>query len=194
MNQILEDMLRVCVIEWTGSWDKHLLLAEFTYNNSFHLRIQMALYEALYRKKCRSPLCWTELSERSILGPDLVDQTTQKIEVIRQKLLTAQSRQKSYVDKRRKLLEFEGSDHIFLKVTPITSIGRSIRAKKLTPCFIGPLKILERIGILAYRIVLPPYIAGVPDVFHVSQLKKYQPDSSHVIEPEDVELQENLTY
>ncbi|KAK4253599.1 hypothetical protein QN277_010253 [Acacia crassicarpa] len=114
--------------------------------------------------------------------------------MIRQRLLTAQSRQKSYADKRQRPLEFEVGDHVFLKVSPVTGIGRSIKAKKLTPRFIGPYEILERIGPVAYRIALPPHLSQVHDVFHVSQLKKYHPDPSHVIEPEEVELRENLTY
>ncbi|XP_054822751.1 uncharacterized protein LOC129321020 [Prosopis cineraria] len=118
----------------------------------------------------------------------------EKIEVIRQKLLTAQSQQKSYMDKRRRPLEFMVRDHVFLKVSPMTGIGRSIRAKKLTPKYISAFEILERIGPLVYRIALPPHLSGVHDIFHVSQLKKYQPNPSHIIEPKEVELWENLTY
>ena len=112
--QTLEDMLRACAIELPGSWDIYLPLAEFAYNNSYHSSIQMAPFEALYGRKCRSPLCWTELSERTVIGPDLVEKTTKKVEMIRQKLLTAQSRQKSYADKRRRPLEFVVGDHVFL--------------------------------------------------------------------------------
>jgi RNase H-like domain found in reverse transcriptase/Reverse transcriptase (RNA-dependent DNA polymerase)/Retroviral aspartyl protease/Integrase zinc binding domain/Retrotransposon gag protein len=192
--QTLEDMLRACALELSGSWDRHLPLAEFAYNNSYHSSIQMAPYEALYGRKCRSPICWTELSERTIIGPDIVDQTSKKIELIRQKLLAAQSRQKSYADQRRRPLEFTVGDHVFLRVSPTTGIGKSIKAKKLTPRFMGPFDIIERIGTVAYRIALPPQLSNLHDVFHVSQLKKYHPDPSHVIEPEKVEMQENLTY
>ncbi|XP_054782665.1 uncharacterized protein LOC129289951 [Prosopis cineraria] len=106
----------------------------------------------------------------------------------------AYSRQKSYVDKRRKPLQFEVGDHVFLKVTPMTGIGRSIQAKNLTPYFVGPFEIQEQIGTLTYQITLPPHLVGIHDLFHVSQLKKYQLDPSHIIEPEDVEFWENLTY
>ncbi|XP_028798676.1 uncharacterized protein LOC114754096 [Neltuma alba] len=122
------------------------------------------------------------------------DITTRKIDLIKQRLLTAQSRQKSYADRRRRPLEFDVGDHVFLKVSPLTGIGRSIKAKKLTPRFIGPYEILERIGPVAYRVALPPHLSNIHDVFHVSQLKKYHPDPSHIIEPEEVELRENLTY
>ena len=192
--QTLEDMLRACAIELAGSWDDHLHLAEFAYNNSYHSSIKMAPYEALYGRKCRSPICWTELNERTLLGPDLVDETTKKIKVIQQKLLTAQSRQKSYADMRRRPLEFMEGEHVFLRVTPMTGIGRAIRAKKLSPRFMGPYEILERIGPVAYRIALPPQLANLHDVFHVSQLKKYQPDPSHIIEMDEVELRDNMTY
>ncbi|KAI9091193.1 hypothetical protein K1719_028257 [Acacia pycnantha] len=141
--QTLEDMLRACAIELLGSWDCHLPLAKFVYNNSYHSSIQMAPFEALYGRKCRSSLCWTKLSERTVMGPDLVDETTKKTEMIRQRLLTAQSRQKSYAARRWRPLEFEVGDHVFLKVSPVTGNFRSIKAKKLTPRIIGPYEILE---------------------------------------------------
>ncbi|XP_028800090.1 uncharacterized protein LOC114755380 [Neltuma alba] len=153
----------------------------------------MASYEALYRRKCQSPLYWTELSKRTIIGPDLVD-ITRKIDLIKQKLLIVESRQKSYADFYQTTLEFDVGDHVFLKVSPLTSIGRSIKAKMLTLRFIGPYEILERIGPVACRIALPSYLSNIHNAFHMSQLKKYHPDPSHIIEPEEVELYENLTY
>ena len=107
-------MLRACVLEMKGNWDAYLPSAEFAYNNSYHASIQMAPFEALYGRKCRSPLCWVELGERSVLGPDIVDQTTRQIKLIRDRLRTAQSRQKSYADRRRRPLEFQIGDHVFL--------------------------------------------------------------------------------
>src|ERR1044072_9445661 len=106
---------------------------------------------------------------------------------------TSQSRQKSYADNRRKDLEFEVGDHVFLRVTPTTSVGRAIKSKKLTPKFIGPYQTAERVGSVEYRIALPPFLSNIHDVLHVSQLRKYVPDPSHVIEPEDIELKDNLT-
>ncbi|XP_028798914.1 uncharacterized protein LOC114754303 [Neltuma alba] len=154
----------------------------------------MAPYEALYGRKCRLPLCWMELSKRTVLGPELVDATTEKIKVIKQKLLTAQSWQKSYTDRRRRPLEFCEGDYVFLRVTSTTGIWRSIKAKKSSPRFLRPFEILERIVEVAYQVALPPYLSNVHNVFHVSQLKKYHPDPSHILEPEEVELHENLTY
>ena len=94
-------MLRACVLDLKGSWEKHLPLVEFSYNNGYHASIQMTPYEALYGRPCRSPICWTEVGERFIRGPNLIKDTTEKVDLIRKRLLTAQSRQKSYSDRRR---------------------------------------------------------------------------------------------
>ncbi|KAL1299895.1 hypothetical protein AAHE18_18G140400 [Arachis hypogaea] len=130
----------------------------------------------------------------TILGPDSVAKTTEKIKKIQAKILTAQSRQKSYADQRRKPLEFEAGEHVFLRVTPTTGIGRAIKTKKLNPRFIGPFEILRRFGPVAYQVVLPPHLSNLHDVFHVSQLRKYTSDAAHMLEPESVELRENLTF
>ena len=144
--QSLEDLLRACVLEKGGAWDCYLPLIEFTYNNSFHSSIGMAPFEALYGRRCRTPLCWYESGESAVVGPEIVQQTTEKIKMIQDKMRIAQSRQKSYHDKRRKSLEFQEVDHVFLRVTPITGVGRALKSKKLTPRFIGPYQVLERIG------------------------------------------------
>src|SRR5262249_17946234 len=100
--QTLEDMLRSCSLDWKDSWDKQLSLVEFAYNNSFHASIGMAPFEALYGRPCRSPVCWEEVGERRLLGPELIQDSADKVCLIRKRLLTAQSRQKSYADQRRK--------------------------------------------------------------------------------------------
>ncbi|XP_072093102.1 transposon Tf2-1 polyprotein isoform X3 [Arachis hypogaea] len=191
--QTLEDMLRACVLDQPVSWDRYMPLIEFAYNNSYHASIGMAPYEALYGRKCQSPLCWYETGERSLLGPEMMAETTEQIKKIRSRMLIAQSRQKSYADQRRKPLEFEEGEHVFLKVTPTTGVGRAIKTKKLNPRYIGPFEILKRIGPVAYRIALPPYLSNLHDVFHVSQLRKYTPDASHVLEPEPIQVREDLT-
>ncbi|GLT32015.1 hypothetical protein SLA2020_067100 [Shorea laevis] len=99
--QILEDMLRACVLDWKGSWDQHLSMAEFAYNNSYQSSIRMAPFEALYGRRCRSPVCWTEVGERSILGPELVQQSSEIVQLIKERLRAAQSKQKSDADRRR---------------------------------------------------------------------------------------------
>nr|XP_025640014.1 uncharacterized protein LOC112734777 [Arachis hypogaea] len=125
---------------------------------------------------------------------NLVQETTERIKHIREKIQTAQSRQKSYADIRRRPLEFNEGDHIFLRVTPTTGIGRALRTKKLNPRYLGPFQILKRVGPVAYQVALPPYLSNLHDVFHVSQLKKYNPDESHVLQPETVQLRADLTY
>ena len=107
-----------CVLNLKGSWEEHLPLVEFTYNNNYHASIHMAPYEALYGRPCRILVCWTEVRERPSIGPDLVKDTSKNEDFIWKHLLTAQSGQKSYVDRRRRPLKFEVGDHVFLKVMP----------------------------------------------------------------------------
>ncbi|KAL0551316.1 hypothetical protein IC582_010402 [Cucumis melo] len=194
LNQVLEDMLRACALEFPGSWDSHLHLMEFAYNNSYQATIGMAPFEALYGKCCRSLVCWDEVGEQRLMGPELVQSTNEAIQKIRSRMNTAQSRQKSYADVRRKDLEFEIGDKVFLKVAPMKGVLRFERRGKLSPRFVGPFEILERIGPVAYRLALPPSLSTVHDVFHVSMLRKYVPDPSHVVDYEPLEIDENLSY
>ena len=180
--QVLEDMLRARVLDHKGSWEEHLPLVEFSYNNSHQASIQMTPYEALYGKLCRSQICWTEVGEGFITSPDLIRDTSKKVGMIRQRLLTAQSRQKSYVDRRRQPLEFEVGDHVFLKVMPKRGVVRFDRRGKMSPRYISPFEILERVGTVAYRLALPPSLLGVHEVFHVSMLRKYTPNPAHVVD------------
>ena len=118
VNQILEDMLRACVIAFGPNWEKCLPMAEFSYNNSFQASIGMAPFELLYGRPCRTPLNWSETGERSLFGPDLIKEAEEQVRIVREKLKAAQSRQKSYADRRRRALEFEIGDHVYLKVSP----------------------------------------------------------------------------
>jgi len=113
--------------------------------------------------------------------------------MIQEKMIASQSRQKSYHDKRRKDLEFQKGDHVFLRVTPVTGVGRALKSKKLTPRFIGMYQISEGIGPVAYQVGLPPHLSNLHDVFHVSQLWKYVPDPSQLIQRDDVQVRDNLT-
>ncbi|KAA0058810.1 pol protein [Cucumis melo var. makuwa] len=187
LNQVLEDMLRACALEFPGSWDSHLHLMEFSYNNSYQATIGMAPFEALYGKCCRSPVCWGEVGEQRLMGPELVQSTNEAIQKIRSRMHAAQSRQKSYADVRRK-------DKVFLKVALMRGVLRFERRGKLSPRFVGPFEILERIGPVAYRLALPPSLSTVHDVFHVSMLKKYVSDPSYVVDYEPLEIDENLSY
>ena len=112
------------MIDFRDTWETHLTLVEFAYNNSYHSSIGMAPFEALYGRPCRTPICWTEVGEKQILGPEIVEQTTEKIKVIRARIKTAQDRQKSYADNRRRELEFAIGDHVFLKVSPMKGLKR----------------------------------------------------------------------
>ena len=154
----------------------------------------MAPYEALYGRPCRSPICWTEVGESSITGPNLIRDTYEKVNLIRQRLLMDQSRQKSYADVRHRPLEFKVGDHVFLKVMPKRGVVRFGKRGKLSPRFIRPFEILERVGNVAYRLALPPSISGVHEVFHVSMLWRYTPDLAHVVDWGEIEVDTDGTF
>ncbi|GJZ12682.1 putative reverse transcriptase domain-containing protein [Tanacetum coccineum] len=153
--QTLEDMLRACVIDFGKGWVKHLPLAEFLYNNSYHASIKAAPYEALYGRKCRSPVCWAEVGEAQLTGPEMIQETTEKIVLIKQRIQAAQDRQKSYADLKRKPMEFEVGDRVMLKVSPWKGVVRFGKRGKLNPRYVGPFKVLAKVGKVAYRLELP---------------------------------------
>ncbi|KAI3712403.1 hypothetical protein L1987_70959 [Smallanthus sonchifolius] len=192
--QTLEDMLRACVIDFGGNWDSHLSLIEFSYNNSYQTSINMAPFEALYSRKCRSPICWNEIGEAQITGPKLIQETSDKIIQIRDNIRTARSRQKSYADKRRKPLEFQVGDLVLLKVSPWKGVIRFGKKGKLAPRYVGPFKILERIGKVAYKLELPPSLGNVHSTFHVSNLKKCLADENLHIPLDDVRIDETMHF
>jgi hypothetical protein len=130
-------MLRACAINYNKNWDKCLSLAEFAYNNSYQSSLKMAPFEALYGRRSRTPLNWSQPSEREIFGPDLVSEAERKVKLIRKKLEAAQARQKSYHDKRRKPLQFEVGDFVYLKVSPTKGVQRFGIKGKLAPRYIG---------------------------------------------------------
>ncbi|XP_043809780.1 uncharacterized protein LOC122723089 [Manihot esculenta] len=154
----------------------------------------MAPYEALYGRKCRTPLCWTELSEAKVIGPDLVRETEEKVRTIKERLKAASDRQKSYADLKRKDIAYEVGDKVFLKVSPWKRVLRFGKKGKLSPRFIGPYEIIERVGPVAYRLALPPGLDKIHNVFHVSMLRRYRSDPSHVISSEIIDIQPDLTY
>ncbi|KAK6145308.1 hypothetical protein DH2020_022128 [Rehmannia glutinosa] len=161
-------MLRACVLDFQGQCSKYLPLIEFSYYNSYQTTIGMAPYEALYSIKCRSSVHWDEIGERKLLGSDMIREMTEVVTQIRQRMETTQSRQKSYSDQRRIVLEFSVGDRVFLKVAPMKGVMRFVELQR-------------------------PY-AGMHDVFHVSRLKKYQPDPEHIITRDTPPLMENLSY
>lgn len=192
--QTLEDMLRACVIDFRGSWDTHLPLVEFSYNNSYHTSIQCAPFEALYGRKCRSPLCWLEVGDRQLTRIDIIQETTDKITTIKERLKAARDRQKSYADNRRKPLEFQVGDKVLLKVSPWKGSVRFGKKGKLSPRFIGPYEIVERIGPVAYKLKLPQELGNIHDTFHVSNFKKCLADDSAIISPEKVQINDRLQF
>ncbi|GJT33627.1 putative reverse transcriptase domain-containing protein [Tanacetum coccineum] len=140
-------MLRACVIDFGGSWDTHLSLAGSSYNNSYHSSIRCALFEALYGRKCRSLVLWAEVRENRFIGPEMVQETTNKVVLIKERVKAARDRQKSYVDNRRKPLEFEVGDRVLLKVSPWKGVVRFRKKGKLAPRYVGPFEILERLEV-----------------------------------------------
>ncbi|GJR74776.1 putative reverse transcriptase domain-containing protein [Tanacetum coccineum] len=165
--QTLEDMLRACVIDFGKGWVKHLPLAEFSYNNSYHASIKAAPYEALYGRKCRSPVCWAEVGEAQLTGPELIQETTEKIVLIKQRMQAAQDRQKSYADRKRKPMEFEVGDRVMLK---------------------------QSWKIVAYRLELPSRVERVHHTFHVSNLKKCYADEPLVMPLEGIHVDDKLQF
>jgi hypothetical protein len=194
VNQILEDMLRACIIHYGASWDKCLALAEFSYNNSYQASLQMAPFEALYGRRCRTPLSWSKTGERKIFGPDLVIEAEDKVKIIQSNLKTAQSRQKSYADKRRKPLQFQVGDFVYLRVSPTKGVQRFGIKGKLAPRYVGPFEILNVCGLVAYKIRLPSQLAAIHDVFDISQLKKCVKVPTEIVETCAIEIEPDLSY
>ncbi|KAM0052023.1 putative nucleotidyltransferase, Ribonuclease H [Helianthus debilis subsp. tardiflorus] len=192
--QTLEDMLRACVIDFGGNWDSHLPLIEFSYNNSYHASIKMAPFEALYGRKCRSPVCWDETGEAQLTGPEIILEATGKIKKIRDNLVTARSRQKSYADLKRKPVEFQVGDRVLLKVSPWKGVVRFGKKGKLAPRYVGPFKIVERIGKVAYRLELPPELGNVHPTFHVSNLRKCLADADLHVPLDEIQIDETMHF
>ncbi|XP_073152943.1 uncharacterized protein [Henckelia pumila] len=155
---------------------------------------KMAPFEALYGKKCRSPLFWDDLSETPVIGPDMIREMSDKVKLIQIRMRTAQDRQSKYANVRRRPLSFEQGDWVFLKISSFRVTVRFGKKGKLSPRFIGPYEILDKVGDLAYRLALPPALSGIHDVFHVSMLRKYEPDASHILRPDEAELDKTLSY
>jgi hypothetical protein len=194
VNQIFEDMLRACVIHYGKDWDKCLSLAEFSYNNNYQSSLKMAPFEALYGRRCRTPLNWSQTGEREIFGHNLVLEAEDKVRVIKKNLEAAQATQKSYHDKRRKRLQFEVEDHVYLKVSPTKGVQRFGIKGKLAPRYIGPYEIKETCGPVAYQLKLPPHMSAIHDVFHVSQLKKCVRLPTEVLSEPELEIEPDLSY
>ncbi|GJU84499.1 putative reverse transcriptase domain-containing protein [Tanacetum coccineum] len=179
-------MLRTCMIGFCNGWEKHLPLVEFSYNNSYHTSIKDALFEALYGRKCRLPICWAKVRDSQLTGLEIIHETTKKIIHIKSRIQAAGVRQKSYADVRRKPLEFQVRDKVMLKVSPWKGVIRFGKRGKLNTRYIGPFKVLDKVRIIAYRLKLPQQLSKVHNTFHVSNLKKCFSDESLVIPLDEI--------
>ena len=148
----------------------------------------------MYGRKCRTPLYWDQIGEKQLFGPDIIEDAEQMVQAVRENLRIAQSRQKSYADGKRRDLTFSVGDHVYLKVSPMRGIRRFNVKGKLAPRYVGPFKVLERKGEVAYRLELPTSLSGVHDVFHISQLKRCLRVPEEQAPLDGVDVQEDLTY
>ncbi|GKD86614.1 putative reverse transcriptase domain-containing protein [Tanacetum coccineum] len=175
-------------------WEGHLPLIKFSYNNSYHANIKAVPFEALYGRKCRSPVCWAEAGDAQLTGPGLIHETTEKIIKIKQRIQVARDRQKSYADVRRKPLEFQVGDRVMLKVSPWKGVIRLGKWGKLNPRYIGPFKVLAKVGTVAYRLELPQQLSSVHSIFHVSNLKKCLSDEQLAIPLDEIHIDDKLYF
>ena len=154
----------------------------------------MAPYEALYGRKCRTPVFWTELSEKKVISPDFIQETKEKVKMIRERLKVATNRHKSYADMKRKDIRYEVGEKVFLKLSPWKKVMRFGKKGKLSPGFISPYEVIKKVGPVAYHLALPPDLEKIHNVFHVSMQRRYRSDPSHVVSSETIELRSDLTY
>ncbi|GJW62779.1 putative reverse transcriptase domain-containing protein [Tanacetum coccineum] len=166
--QTLEDMLRACVIDFGNGWVKHLPLVEFSYNNSYHASIKVAPFEALYGQKCRSPVCWAEVGEVKLNSPEIVQETTKNVIQIK--------------------------DRVMLKVSPWKGVVRFGKQGNLNPRYVGPFKVLAKVGAIAYKLELPQELSRVHSTFHVSNLKKCYSDEPLAILLDGLHIDDKLRF
>ncbi|KAK1424318.1 hypothetical protein QVD17_19645 [Tagetes erecta] len=154
----------------------------------------MPPYELLYGRKCRTPVCWGEVGPRELAHRDIVTITNEKINLVQARLKAAQDRQKSYMDKRRRPIEFQVGDFVMLKVSPWKGVIRFRKRGKLSPRFIGPFKIIARVGQVAYRLELSDELSGIHNTFHVSYLRKCLTDETAYVPLDEIEIDSKLNY
>ncbi|GKB90446.1 putative reverse transcriptase domain-containing protein [Tanacetum coccineum] len=192
--QTLEDILRACVIDFGNGWVRHLPLVEFSYNNSYHASIKAAPFEALYGQKCRSPVCWAEVKQVQLTGPEMVQEITEKVIQIKQRMQADRDRQKSHADLKRKLMEFQVGDRVMLKVSPWKGVVRFGKRGKLNSRYVGPFKVLEKIGTVAYKLELSQELSRVHNTFHVSNLKKCYSDEPLAVPLEGLHVDDKVRF
>ncbi|GJU23303.1 putative reverse transcriptase domain-containing protein [Tanacetum coccineum] len=187
-------MLRACAIDFEKGWVNHLPLVEFSYNNSYHASIKVASFEALYGRKCCSPVCWAEVGQVQLTGPEIVQETKENIIQIKQRMQVTRDRQKSYADLKRKPMDFQVGDKVMLKVSPWKGVVRFGKQGKLNPRYVGPFKVLEKVGSVAYKLELPQELSRVHNTFHVSNLKKCYADEPLVVPLDGLHFDDKLQF
>ncbi|GKD54316.1 putative reverse transcriptase domain-containing protein [Tanacetum coccineum] len=192
--QTLEDMLRAYVIDFEKGWDRHLPLIEFSYNNNYHMSIKAAPFEALYGRKCRSPICWAKVGDAQLTGPEIVRETKEKIIQIKHLLHASRDRQRIYSNKRRNPLNFQVGDKVMLNVSPWKGVIHFGKQEKMNPRYIRPFKILAKVGTVAYRLELPEKLSHVHNTFHVSNLKKCLSDEPLAIPLDEIHVDDKLNF
>ena len=178
---MIEDMLRMYVMDQPSKWEKYLYLVEFAYNNGYHASLKMSPFEAMYGRRCKTPMSWDNPSDKVIVGPEMLKDMEKKVVKIRHNIKIAQDKEKSYADKNKNFKEFQIGEHVFLKVREKKSSLKLGNCKRLAARFCGPFEILNIIGLVAYELALSPDIK-VHNVFHVSLLKKYVHDPNHLVD------------
>jgi hypothetical protein len=181
VNTVIEDMLRMYVMDKPSKWEDYIHLVEFTYNNGYQASLKMSPFEEIYDKKRNTPVSWDNPADKVVVGPEFLKEMEEQMLKIKHNLKVAQDRQKCYANKNITHREFKVGDHIFLKVKANKSYLKLGNYSKLAAIFCGPFKILERIGLVAYMLALHASMT-IHNVFHVSFLKKYIPDANHVID------------
>ncbi|GJS00225.1 putative reverse transcriptase domain-containing protein [Tanacetum coccineum] len=167
---------------------------EFSYNNSYHASIKAAPFEALYSQKCRSPVCWADVGEVQLTGPEIVQETTEKIIHIKKIIQAARDKQKSYTDLKHKPKEFQVENSVMLKVSPWKGVVHFGKRGKLSPWYVGPFKVLEKVGVVAYKLELPQELIEVHNTFHVSNLKKFHANEPLAIPLEGLHIDDKLHF
>ncbi|GJR08498.1 putative reverse transcriptase domain-containing protein [Tanacetum coccineum] len=187
-------MLRAYAIEFRKGWVNHLPLVEFSYNNSYHASIKAAPFELLYGRKCRSHVCWAEVGEMQLTGPELVQEIIKKVIQIKQRMQVARDRQNSYTDLKRKPVEFQVGDKVMLKVSPWKEVVCFGKRGKLNPRYVRPFKVLERVGDVAYKLELPEELSRVHNTFHVSNMKKCHADKPLAVPLDGLRFDDKLHF
>jgi hypothetical protein len=193
VNQLIEDILRMYVMDKPSKWEDYLQLVELSYNNGYQASLKMSPFEALHGRKCNTPISWDNPTNRVVIGPDLLSEMEEQMLKIKHNLKVSQDKNKIYANKGRTHMEFKVGDLVFLKVNTNRSSLKLGNCFKLATIYCGLFEILERIGPVAYMIALSAYMS-IHNVFHVALLKKYIPDCNHVIDWNVIQVEQDNAF